>query len=193
MDVATRLLAVAAPDGRAVAVGAQHRRAARGSSRRRADDLVERRGRRTRARALDRTRHGRGDRAADAARGDRRARSPTSARSRDAAEALDAPIAVLDADRRQGPRVRPRRRRRAAPPRHAGPRRAAPALRHDHPHDEDARRSCTPSRCPKGLTPEPRERLTPPQPADAHARVRARQPEHPFAERCCAGSAWCRP
>ena len=68
-------------------------------------------------------------------------RSPTSARSPTRADALDAPIAVLDADRRQGPRVRPRRRRRAGRSScTADSRRAAPALRHAHPHDQDAAR-----------------------------------------------------
>ena len=101
MDVANRLLAAAAPDRRAVAVGAQHRRVAQFA-----------RGRRRR-----RGREAAGDRDAGARRGGTvaviapaalhtgvgRTSSPTSARRPiRRLDALDAPIAVLDATDAKG-------------------------------------------------------------------------------------------
>ena len=190
MDVAARLLAVAAPTVEPSRVGAQHRRAAALRARRRRRPRRRARGRRACASRAGTLGHGRGHRA------DRHCTRRSSRRSRDlgavasAAEALDAPIAVLDATDAKG-------------------------LEFDHVVVVEPSRLVTSDRAglrllyvtitrttkslvivhsgslPEGLTPERVERLT----APAHrcsprfsAAVRAS-----VRRGCCAGSAWCRP
>ena len=124
---------------RAVAVGAQHRRAAAASSRPRRRSRRRDRGPRTRA-ALRSHRHGRGDRAARVARGDRRRARRRRRRSttqptrstrrsqcstRPSAKGLEFDHVVV---------VEPSQLV------HCRSRRAPPALRHDHAHDEDPHR-----------------------------------------------------
>ena len=106
------LLAVAAPDGRAVAFGPQHRRAARASSdARRIASSTRRAGARRAAleHAPARSRSSRPPRCTPRSS----PRSPTSARRATPAKRSTPPIAVLEPAERQGPRVRPRRGRRA--------------------------------------------------------------------------------
>ena len=149
-------------DGRAVAVGAQHRR---GPAIRRDDSRA--RSTRETADVVRSVRERTGTLAVIAPR-DMHASLEAALRDlgavAGAAEALDAPIAILDATRRQRAGVRPRRGRRTEPARHrrTGPASACSTSR--SPVRRSRSSSCTRARCPKGSHPsrwtpraEPRE------------------------------------